>query len=63
MLRKKLLIDDRALDIFRASSKILQAGVRSGLCLYDIALTCCRHDDAGKKKIGVSFESVFNVIA
>lgn len=48
MLRKKLLIDDRALDIFRASSKLLQAGVRSGLRLYDIALACCRHDDAGE---------------
>ena len=39
LLQERLHIPSEALDIFRASTKLLQAGVR---------LMCCRHDDAGK---------------
>jgi len=47
LLQERLRIPSEALDIFRASTKLLQAGVRAGLTLYEIALMCCRHDDAG----------------
>ncbi len=48
MLKERLNIPERALDYFRASSKILQAGVKKGMTLYDIAILCCRNDDAGE---------------
>lgn len=48
MLKESLNIPDRALDYFRASSKLLQAGIRCGMSLYDIAVLCCRNDDAGE---------------
>jgi len=48
MLQESLQIGTEALDFFRASNKILQAGVKAGLSLYDIATLCCRYDDAGK---------------
>lgn len=48
MLKERLNIPDRALDYFRASSKLLQAGIRCGMTLYDIAVLCCRNDDAGE---------------
>ena len=48
MLKERLNIPDRALDYFRASNKILQAGIKSGMTLYDIAILCCRNDDAGE---------------
>lgn len=49
MLREKLDIPKGALDYFRASSKLLQQGVKAGLTLYEIAILCCRNDDAGEK--------------
>ena len=48
MLKERLNIPDRALDYFRASSKLLQAGIKKGMTLYDIAILCCRNDDAGE---------------
>jgi len=48
MLQESLQIGTEALDFFRASNKILQAGVKAGLSLYDIATLCCRYDDAGE---------------
>jgi len=48
LLQERLHIPSEALDILRASTKLLQAGVKAGLTLYDIALMCCRHDDAGE---------------
>jgi len=48
MLKERLNIPERALDYFRASSKLLQAGIRSGMTLYDVAILCCRNDDAGE---------------
>jgi len=48
MLKEKLNIPSDALDYFRASSKLLQAGIRVGMTLYDIAVLCCRNDDAGE---------------
>lgn len=47
MLREKLDIPKGALDYFRASSTLLQQGVKVGLTLYEIAVLCCRNDDAG----------------
>lgn len=51
LLQESLQIGTEALDFFRASTKILQAGVKAGLSLYDIAVMCCRYDDAGKSRI------------
>lgn len=48
MLKERLNIPERALDYFRASSKLLQAGIGSGMTLYDVAILCCRNDDAGE---------------
>jgi len=48
LLKERLHIRSEALDYFRASSKLLQAGVKAGLTLYDIAVMCCRNDDAGE---------------
>lgn len=48
MLKERLNIPERALDYFRASTKLLQEGVRCGLTLYDIAILCCRNDDSGE---------------
>jgi hypothetical protein len=48
MLKELLNIDGKAIDYFRASSKLLQAGVKAGLSLYDIAVMCCRNDNAGE---------------
>ena len=48
MLKEKLNIEGKAIDYFRASSKILQEGVKAGLSLYDIAIMCCRNDNAGE---------------
>jgi hypothetical protein len=50
MLRDRLDIPNVALDYFRASSQLLQKGVQAGLTLYDIAILCCRNDDAGMYK-------------
>mmetsp|Transcript_16787 Transcript_16787/g.48223 ORF Transcript_16787/g.48223 Transcript_16787/m.48223 type:complete len:943 (+) Transcript_16787:682-3510(+) len=48
MLRERLHLKGEAIDYFRASSRLLQAGVKAGLSLYDIAVLCCRNDDAGE---------------
>mmetsp|Transcript_7946 Transcript_7946/g.10384 ORF Transcript_7946/g.10384 Transcript_7946/m.10384 type:complete len:741 (+) Transcript_7946:89-2311(+) len=48
LLKEQLNIPAKAIDYFRASSKLLQAGVRAGLSLYDIAVMCCRNDNAGE---------------
>ena len=40
--------NNKALYYFRASSMLLQAGVKAGLCLHDIANICCRNDNAGE---------------
>ena len=48
ILLEQLNISSDAVDIFRASTTILKAGVRAGLTLYDIAVMCCRNDDLGE---------------
>mmetsp|Transcript_27405 Transcript_27405/g.62926 ORF Transcript_27405/g.62926 Transcript_27405/m.62926 type:complete len:441 (-) Transcript_27405:1157-2479(-) len=48
VLKERLHIQSEALDIFRASCKLLQAGIKAGLTLYEVALMCCRYDDAGE---------------
>jgi len=48
ILREKLNICQEAIDYFRASSKLLQEGVKGGLSLYDIATMCCRNDNLGE---------------
>jgi len=45
LLSEQLAIPQEAIDIFRASSSLLKAGVRAGLTLYDIAILCCRNDN------------------
>jgi len=48
MLRERLNICQEAVDYFRASSRLLQAGVKAGLSLYEIAVMCCRDDNLGE---------------
>lgn len=48
MLRERLHICQEAVDYFRASSRLLQAGVKAGLSLYEIAIMCCRNDNQGE---------------
>ena len=48
LLKERLQIPERALDYFRLSCKLLQEGIRSGMTLYDVAILCCRNDDAGE---------------
>jgi hypothetical protein len=48
MLRERLNICQQAVDYFRASSRLLQAGVKAGLSLYEIAVMCCRNDNQGE---------------
>jgi hypothetical protein len=48
MLSERLNLDQQAIDFFRASNSLLQAGVRAGLSLYDIAILCCRNDNLGE---------------
>lgn len=50
MLKERLSIPERALDYFRASSKLLQEGIKSGMTLYDVAILCCRNDNAGERQ-------------
>jgi hypothetical protein len=47
LLEDTLRIGRESLDYFRASCKLLQAGVKAGLTLYDIAVICSRQDSAG----------------
>jgi hypothetical protein len=48
MLIEQLNICTDAVDYFRASSKMLKAGVQAGLTLYEIAVQICRNDDLGE---------------
>jgi hypothetical protein len=48
LLHERLNICEEAIDIFRASSSLLKAGVKAGLTLYDIAVMCCRNDNLGE---------------
>jgi hypothetical protein len=48
LLKDTLNIQGPALDYFRASNKLLKEGVKSGLSLYEIAILCCRNDNAGE---------------
>lgn len=48
VLRDKLNLCEKAIDYFRASSKLLQEGVKAGLTLYDITIMCCRNDNLGE---------------
>uniref|UniRef100_A0A6U5NS36 Uncharacterized protein n=1 Tax=Grammatophora oceanica TaxID=210454 RepID=A0A6U5NS36_9STRA len=48
MLKERLNISEEALGYFRASSKLLQEGVKAGLSLYEIASMCCRNDNMGE---------------
>lgn len=49
-LKERFNISEEALDLFRASNKILRTGIEMGLTLYDIATMCCRNDNAGELK-------------
>jgi len=48
LLRERLNICPEAIDYFRASSRLLKAGVNAGLTLSEIALMCCRNDNMGE---------------
>jgi len=48
LLHEHLNICEEAIDIFRASSSLLKAGVKAGLSLYSIAVMCCRNDNLGE---------------
>jgi hypothetical protein len=48
LLQERFHLKTEAISYFRASSKLLQAGVQAGLTLYEIACMCCRNDDSGE---------------
>lgn len=48
LLQERLHIPTDALDYFRATNRLLKAGVKAGMTLYDIAVICCRNDDCGE---------------
>lgn len=50
ILRERLNICDEAIDYFYASSRLLKAGAKAGLSLYEIATMCCRNDLDGLVK-------------
>eukprot|EP00586_Coscinodiscus_wailesii_P013705 CAMPEP_0172494162 /NCGR_PEP_ID=MMETSP1066-20121228/39649_1 /TAXON_ID=671091 /ORGANISM="Coscinodiscus wailesii, Strain CCMP2513" /LENGTH=462 /DNA_ID=CAMNT_0013264903 /DNA_START=139 /DNA_END=1523 /DNA_ORIENTATION=- len=58
LLEDNLRIGKESLDYFRASCKLLQAGVQAGWSLYDIAFLCSRQDSAGL--IPSPFEKMYN---
>lgn len=47
VLQEDLGIGKEAVDYFRASSTLLQAGVKAGMTLHEIAVICSRQDGAG----------------
>lgn len=47
VLEERLHLSAEALDIFKASSMLLQEGIKADLSLYDIAMLCHRSDDTG----------------
>ncbi|CAJ1969230.1 unnamed protein product [Cylindrotheca closterium] len=47
-LRDRFNIDQKAIDYFCASSRLLKLGISKGLTLYDIACMCCRNDTLGE---------------
>jgi hypothetical protein len=49
ILKEQFDIGDKALDFFRAATKMLQVGIAAGLTLYDIANLVCRHDFDGEE--------------
>ena len=48
LMRDRLHLPQKALDLYRVTTKLLQDGVRAGMTLYDIAILCCRNDDSGR---------------
>jgi len=49
-LKERFNISEEALDLFRASNRILKTGIEMGLNLYDIATMCCRNDNGSMLK-------------
>jgi len=60
MLHDRLRLLTKALNYFRASSKLLQEGMRKGLTLYDISILCCRNDNTCERMIPIYFQ-LFNL--
>ena len=63
MLRERLHIPTEALDYFRASTMLLQAGVKAGMTLYDIAVLCCRNDDCGKLHLLLTYVHLLLILS
>jgi len=47
VLEERLHLSTEVLDIYRASTKLLQEGIKADLTLYDIGMLCSRTDDMG----------------
>lgn len=60
-LRERFNIDQKAIDYFCASSRLLKLGISKGLTLYDIACMCCRNDDLGE--LPSRLEALFSMAA
>jgi hypothetical protein len=60
-LREVFNIDQKAIDYFRASSRLLKLGISKGLTLYDIACMCCRNDNLGE--LPSRLEALFSMAA
>lgn len=60
-LRDLFNIDQKAIDYFCASSRLLKLGISKGLTLYEIACMCCRNDDLGESPSRL--EALFSMAA
>lgn len=47
-LQERFNIDQKAIDYFCASTRLLKLGISKGLTLYEIACMCCRNDNLGE---------------
>eukprot|EP00526_Cylindrotheca_closterium_P004579 CAMPEP_0113638432 /NCGR_PEP_ID=MMETSP0017_2-20120614/20131_1 /TAXON_ID=2856 /ORGANISM="Cylindrotheca closterium" /LENGTH=762 /DNA_ID=CAMNT_0000549535 /DNA_START=367 /DNA_END=2655 /DNA_ORIENTATION=- /assembly_acc=CAM_ASM_000147 len=60
-LQENFNLDQKAIDYFCASSRLLKLGINKGLTLYEIACMCCRNDDLGE--LPSRLEALFSMAA
>lgn len=60
-LQELFNIDQKSIDYFCASSRLLKLGISKGLTLYDIACMCCRNDNLGE--LPSRLEALFSMAA
>lgn len=61
ILQERFNINQKAIDYFCASSRLLKLGISKGLTLYEIACMCCRNDNLGE--LPSRLENLFSMAA